>query len=61
MIAEAELRRTRFHAELCVPFGLHDAMGTCLLRDDQRYVTFRMMRRSAPNGDGTREARRGAS
>ncbi len=24
MIPDAQLRRTRFHAELCVPFGLHD-------------------------------------
>ncbi len=56
LVPERELVQSRFHAELCVPFGLHDAMGTCLIRDGDRYVTFGMMRPSAPRGDGTREA-----
>ena len=60
LIPEHKLVRSRFHAELCVPFGLHDAMGTCLIRDEDRYVTFGMMRPSAPKGDGTREAALGA-
>jgi DNA-binding CsgD family transcriptional regulator len=60
MIPDAELRRTRFHAELCVPFGLHDAMGACLIRNDERYVTFGMMRPSDAKGDGSREAKLGA-
>lgn len=60
LVPERELVRSRFHAELCVPFGLHDAMGTCLIRDADRYVTFGMMRPFAPRGDGAREAAIGA-
>ena len=56
VIANQTLEKTAFYQDLCVPHGLRDAMGACLFRDDNRYVTFGLMRPQKAKGNGEREA-----
>ncbi len=57
-IPNAALEKMAFYQDLCVPHGLRDAMGACLFRDDNHYVTFGLMRPQKAKGNGEREAAR---
>lgn len=57
-IPNPTLEKMAFYQDLCVPHGLRDAMGACLFRNDNQYVTFGLMRPQKAKGNGEREAAR---
>lgn len=59
MVPDAELHATAFYNDLCRPYGFKDAVGAVLLRDDDLYVTFGMMRPAGAHGGGGAEAATG--
>lgn len=57
MVDDRRLAQTRFYNDLCLPHGLRDAVGGCVGRTAETYVTFGMMRERGAGGSGAREAR----